>query len=433
MRMIRLERAARSRDGEVELEILTSKKNGEARVWLEYMLADGSVCRQEGQYCRDEKGLSRWIIQTGLPHECDGVLHGSDGGLTASYGVLEFRGESWRCTKEWADNDIDIISMNLTYQCNLSCSMCWQANNRRQGSWPEGHMKYSDFQIIMDRVEKLSPSKIFLWGGEPLLHPDLARIIREVKNRKFSCSLITNGLRLEEMADELLAERIDMICVSLDGIGPIHDEVRGYAGAYEKAVCGIRSILQKRKFRPVISINMVISESNYKHLYETAGEFVRLGVNGIQVQYPVFFDFDAGRRTQEYVSGVLGLPISRWQGFVAENPAIDPIAVQEQIAGIRRDFPQVQFYPGDLSALDWFSGERKDRQIACRTPWRRLNIEPNGDVAICNDHADMVAGNLLHSELQVLWNNERFRSFRREVSRTNFMPICQSCTYSYLG
>ena len=66
-------------------------------------------------------------------------------------------------------------------------------------------------------------------------------------------------------------------------------------------------------------------------------------------------------------------------------------------------------------------------------PWKRVNIEPNGDMNICSDYADIIAGNLLQNTFQNIWNNDMYKKFRKNIAENNFMPMCKHCTYAHIN
>jgi MoaA/NifB/PqqE/SkfB family radical SAM enzyme len=83
-----------------------------------------------------------------------------------------------------------------------------------------------------------SLKEINVTGGEPLLRDDLAEVIGSMQRRCQGVRIVlsTNGLlpgRLEK-----LLQAVDGIAVriSLDGMGGLHDEIRGIEGAFDRVV-----------------------------------------------------------------------------------------------------------------------------------------------------------------------------------------------------
>lgn len=329
------------------------------------------------------------------------------------------------------NHKINLISLKLTNRCNLNCKMCWQKKEKNNPLKKLIDLAFDDFLIIINKLNSLSPNNIYLWGGEPLLHPRIIDIIREIKINKFLAHLITNGLLLNNFADELIAVKLDTISISIDGIAKIHDSIRGLNGAYDTIITGLKKLLAKKKLRPITAINTVITPENYLHLYEMIEELSALKVNGLQLQFPVFFDLKSGQDSETYLEKELNIKMCSWHGFVKSYDSIDYKKLEEILSKIQKNFPKVGFYPSKECIASWFNKNRNS-PIKCLVPWQRVNVEPNGDMNICTDFCDMVAGNLLKQSFDSIWNNNIYQKFRDHISNNNYMPICKHCTYAHL-
>ena len=73
----------------------------------------------------------------------------------------------------------------------------------------------------VDRLAELGTSVVACSGGEPLLHPQLERLIRRVRDRGMIAGLITNGYLLSEKRIESLNEAgLDFLQISIDNVEP---------------------------------------------------------------------------------------------------------------------------------------------------------------------------------------------------------------------
>src|SRR5512132_92715 len=160
------------------------------------------------------------------------------------------------------------VQLRVTNLCNLRCKMCGQWGDtgiyRSDGfsaSATDGQseavrireliglnrqMALPDYVRLLDEVAPWQPI-ISLFGGEPLLYPDILPLVREVKKRGLTCTVITNGGRLEEYARELVLAGIDSIAVSIDGPPEVHNRIRGQSDSFERAAAGVRAIARWRK------------------------------------------------------------------------------------------------------------------------------------------------------------------------------------------
>ena len=116
----------------------------------------------------------------------------------------------------------------VTNRCNARCKMCdiW-----KRGPTPE--MFPEDYKRLPSSLREINVT-----GGEPLLRDDLARVIRTMKERCPHARIVlsTNGLlpaRLHKVLSEVgnIAVR-----VSIDGLGELHNGIRGTSDAYARAM-----------------------------------------------------------------------------------------------------------------------------------------------------------------------------------------------------
>ncbi len=106
----------------------------------------------------------------------------------------------------------------VTRRCNLACGYC---------------NEYDDFsppvatdQLLrqVDALAALNTAAVTLTGGEPLLHPQLAEVVRAIRRRKMIATMITNGFRLNQERIEALNDAgLQEMQISIDNLEP--DEV----------------------------------------------------------------------------------------------------------------------------------------------------------------------------------------------------------------
>lgn len=116
----------------------------------------------------------------------------------------------------------------VTYRCNARCTMCdiWKKS-------PSRELSPADYRRLPDSLREVN-----LTGGEPLLRDDLVDIIRTLKERSRGVRIVlsTNGLLPSRLRAVLEDAGSVAVRVSLDGLGALHDRIRGTSGAYERAL-----------------------------------------------------------------------------------------------------------------------------------------------------------------------------------------------------
>ena len=131
-----------------------------------------------------------------------------------------------------------VVVWNLTRRCNLFCMHCYSDSHDR--AYP-GELTTKEGRALLDNLAEFGVPTVLFSGGEPLTRPDLFELAAYARDRGLRCVLSTNGtLITPEAARKIQRCGFSYVGVSLDGIGPVHDNVRGKKGAYEAALAGLR-------------------------------------------------------------------------------------------------------------------------------------------------------------------------------------------------
>lgn len=161
--------------------------------------------------------------------------------------------------------------------CNSRCIMCnlWKQKRKKEIT-PE------DLSSILQDPLFSGLHYIGVSGGEPTLRKDLPEFFRVITSKAGikGTGLITNALKADFVIKELIkcndickdANVAFNIMVSLDGIGKIHDMVRGRDGVFENAVKVIRYIRDNTDIP--LSIGCTVVKENVWHV-ENVLDFCR--------------------------------------------------------------------------------------------------------------------------------------------------------------
>lgn len=132
-----------------------------------------------------------------------------------------------------------VVVWNVTPACNLRCSHCYYD----AGTGSPGLDTEEALTLLADLAAFHVPVVLFS-GGEPLLRPDLPRLIGRAVELGMRAVISTNGtLITRERARTLRDLGVSYVGVSLDGVGEANDRMRGVPGAFELALEGIRNCL----------------------------------------------------------------------------------------------------------------------------------------------------------------------------------------------
>lgn len=127
----------------------------------------------------------------------------------------------------------------LTYRCQCRCRHCGIDFYKKE---KDKELTHEELLKLIEDLGALACQEVHLFGGEPLIYPDLPALVRHTRKNSMKSTLDTNGLLLDEaMLLSLKEAGIDQIGVSLDSpIPEKHDEIRAMPGLFAKAVEGVR-------------------------------------------------------------------------------------------------------------------------------------------------------------------------------------------------
>ena len=106
------------------------------------------------------------------------------------------------------------VNLDLTLACNFSCPHCVDSSILNDGN----ALSFEDVtKTIRTLHSKGLLSVILLGGGEPTLHRDFERLVKEIKAEGLQIGIVTNGSRMDRVAQvaEVLEDK-DWVRISID-------------------------------------------------------------------------------------------------------------------------------------------------------------------------------------------------------------------------
>lgn len=168
------------------------------------------------------------------------------------------------------------LHLHVTHRCNLHCPTCYASDFLLTG--PDV-LRFDDLRRVMESAADTGYTRLTLSGGEPLLRRDLAAIL-ELGRRRFQwISLTTNGTALTPRRAAELVGRVDHLNVSVDGIdAKTHDAIRG-AGAFDRVMTGLRTLLAAGFPAQRISLSPTVTSVNHRNLDRMVDLAAELGTD----------------------------------------------------------------------------------------------------------------------------------------------------------
>ncbi len=126
------------------------------------------------------------------------------------------------------------LLLHITTRCNLKCAHCFL------GDVEPLDLSVEQIARVMEEFDELQGLRLLVSGGEPLLHPRFWELNELFEKFSFRTVILSNGTTLA-YPDTVKRLRAQEVQISLDGVGPSHDALRG-PGTYRKALRGIENV-----------------------------------------------------------------------------------------------------------------------------------------------------------------------------------------------
>lgn len=146
-------------------------------------------------------------------------------------------------TKKAAENDPfggaprPVVVWAATKACNLRCVHCYASANADPD--PD-ELTNAEARAMLEDLAAFGVPAVLFSGGEPLVRPDVPELMEFAKSLGLTITLSTNGLLIDDaMADRMADIGVKYVGISLDGMRPKHDKLRGLTGAFDATLAAI--------------------------------------------------------------------------------------------------------------------------------------------------------------------------------------------------
>jgi hopanoid biosynthesis associated radical SAM protein HpnH len=168
------------------------------------------------------------------------------------------------------------LMLEPLYRCNLACAGCGKIQ------YPSNILKTQlSYEECMSAVDECPAPVVSIPGGEPLMHPEIDRIVRGLIERKKYIYLCTNAILLEEKLHLFEPSKYLSFSVHMDGLEKEHDLSVCKEGVFKTARSAIQQAIA-RGFR--VTTNTTLFEgADPERTREFFDEMTELGVEGMMV------------------------------------------------------------------------------------------------------------------------------------------------------
>lgn len=288
----------------------------------------------------------------------------------------------------------------VTNVCNAKCIHCSSASGRRL----PGELNTEEALDLIAQLWNNGCFDLALSGGEPLLRPDIESLIAHAAGLGMKVGLGSNGWPVTAAkAQRLKSLGLARLQISLDGIGPTHDEIRGINGLYDRAIAAVEHSMAAGLTTHVC---FTPHRRNLHQLEEAIDTAARMGVHLFNLSQFV----PVGRGNQ-----AMDLSAMEWR-TVARLWA----AKRREYEGHMRftsHLAQMALVDPTLTACGGFRG--------CQAGVAQGCISPDGTVTPCV-MLPVPVGNVREMPLRQIWDEAP--ELRQLRERQNLGGMCATCT-----
>jgi MoaA/NifB/PqqE/SkfB family radical SAM enzyme len=323
---------------------------------------------------------------------------------------------------EVAKRDPVCLYLETTNRCNLPCTTCPRTFEELE---PAANMSWDLFRSIVDQYPAVA--RVVLHGvGEPLMVPNLPRMIRYLKERGTYVLFNTNGTLLNERRGrDLIASGLNELRVSLDAAEPVtFKAVRG-KDAFERIVNNVRTFRALQRSLGAVAPRVSLWLTGLKETIGQLPAFVDLAaaldVPEVHLQRMVFFPDGQG--------------LSRADQSLFERA--DP--QEEQLiheAEARAKHHGVLFDASGATEPGTSLKRADDARpwSLCTRPWTLMYFTAHGRALPCciapfsmRGYDAFTLGDATQQSLRDIWNGEKYRAFRAGLLGDAPPQACANC------
>lgn len=178
-----------------------------------------------------------------------------------------------------------VIQMPITDRCNSRCVTCKIWETQKRVDTDSDKLKHILSDPFFSKVEVIGIN-----GGEPSLYKGISNLVQSLfvlKNLK-RLHFISNGLlnksllsMMESVIQQCRPQNIRVyLTISIDGVGKIHDQIRGISGAFDKTTETLKLLMaEKERYCDVLDVGCTLSQKNIAYVVETELYLKSLGLD----------------------------------------------------------------------------------------------------------------------------------------------------------
>jgi radical SAM protein with 4Fe4S-binding SPASM domain len=342
------------------------------------------------------------------------------------------------------------VSLRITDMCNLRCHTCgqWGDNGYLLGEslkdLKKREVPVETYKKFVDDILKQGWSPLwYIWGGEPMMYPNLLELMHYIADRKMPITMVTNGTHVAERVDDIM-DTCKILWLSIDGPNAeIHNQQRPGVSSktdnFKAVKAALETISEEKKRRksvfPFVVPISVIARYNIDYLADLY-KFTSQYADAHIFYLSWWIDEQSAQAHNDDFNRRFGFePHTHW-GWVGTWKNFDHGIIFDKFEEMRALSNQIGrcpplMYPR-LKTREQVSRYYEDHNSVfgfnqCVSIYMTMEVDSNGDVSLCRDYHDYIIGNIKTDPVTKIWHSEAARKFRSSIATDGLMPVCTRC------
>ena len=169
-----------------------------------------------------------------------------------------------------------VMMLEPLHACNLTCTGCGRIRE-----YVDTIKDKLTVEQCLAALDECGAPIVSICGGEPMIYPDLGRLVREIHNRKKHIYLCTNGMFIKKRLHEFTPTSRLFFNVHLDGLEKTHDLCVERDGVFREAIEGIKTA--KKAGFLVCTNTTIFKQTDLNEIEELFTYLTTLGVDGFMI------------------------------------------------------------------------------------------------------------------------------------------------------
>lgn len=146
------------------------------------------------------------------------------------------------------------VMVAITAGCNARCTGCRYGRDFMPGQ----RLGLETVEALLEDAAAAGFYSIRFYGGEPLLHRDLPRMVERCVALGMRPYVTTNGFLLDERIDELVAAGLRDVTLGFYGTGAAYDAYTSVPGGFARVERGLRAVRERHGDAVALQMNWLL-------------------------------------------------------------------------------------------------------------------------------------------------------------------------------